>query len=154
MADETLRRTPLHSTHVAAGGRMVGFAGWEMPVQYGSALEEHHQTRESCGLFDVSHMGEVWFEGPNALEALQNLVTNDLRQCADGQAQYSAMLDENGGMIDDVIVYRYSPERLLVCVNAGNRAKDAAWMIARGTSPGCTVTDRSDEYAQIGRAHV
>ncbi len=146
---EALRRTPLYETHKSLGARLVGFAGWEMPVQYASALEEHHATRRAAGLFDVSHMGEVTFEGPRALEQLQKLVTNDLRACADGQAQYSAMLKDDGGIIDDIIVYRFNSERLFVCVNAGNRDKDAAWMKAEGTAPGCTVTDRGDDYAQI-----
>jgi aminomethyltransferase len=146
---EVLRRTPLYETHKRLGARIVPFAGWEMPVQYASALEEHHATRQAAGLFDVSHMGEVTFEGPRALEQLQRLVTNDLRACADGQAQYSAMLYDNGGMIDDIIVYRFNAERLFICVNAANRAKDFAWMKAEGSAPGCTVTDRGDDYAQI-----
>ena len=143
------RRTPLYETHKALGARLVPFAGWEMPVQYSSALEEHHTTRKAAGLFDVSHMGEVTFEGPRAFERLQGLVTNDLRHCADGQAQYSAMLYDNGGIIDDIIVYRFNSERFLVCVNAGNRDKDFAWMNAQGTAPGCTVTDRGDDYGQL-----
>lgn len=143
------RRTPLYAAHQALSGRLVDFAGWELPVQYQSALDEHHATRQAAGLFDVSHMGEVTFEGPRALEQLQSLVTNDLRACADGQSQYSALLREDGGVIDDVFVYRYSAERLLICVNASNRAKDFAWLKERGEADGCQVTDRSDEYAQI-----
>lgn len=146
---ETLRRTPLFDAHVALGARMVPFAGWEMPVQYASATDEHHATRSTAGLFDVSHMGEVFFEGPNALESLQRIVTNDLTKCDDLQAQYSCMLRPSGGVIDDIVVYRISAEKLLVCVNAANRAKDFEWLHAQGTRPGCTVTDRGDEYAQI-----
>jgi len=148
-ATETLRRTPLYDTHVRHGARMVPFAGWEMPVQYRSAVEEHHVTRNAAGLFDVSHMGEVFFEGPAALESLQRLTTNDLRQCADGQAQYNCMLRPGGGMVDDIVVYRFHAEKFLVCVNAGNRDKDVAWMLAEGTRPGCTVTDRGDDFAQL-----
>ena len=144
-----LRRTPLYEAHVKAGARMVGFAGWEMPVQYRSALEEHHATRTAAGLFDVSHMGEVFFEGPKALESLQRLVTNDLTKCADFQAQYSGVLNERGGFVDDVVVYRFSPEKLLVCVNAGNREKDFAWLKKHGEVDGCTVTDRGDAYGQL-----
>lgn len=144
-----LRRTPLFDAHRALGARIVPFAGFEMPVQYDSALEEHHATRRAAGIFDVSHMGEVFFEGPNALERLQGLVTNDLRRCEDGQAQYTAMLFDSGGVIDDLIVYRIRADRLLVCVNAANRAKDFAWMKVHGEGPGCTVTDRGDDYAQI-----
>jgi aminomethyltransferase len=146
---ETLRRTPLYEAHKALGARMVPFAGWEMPVQYASATDEHHATRKAAGLFDVSHMGEVFFEGPNALEGLQRLVTNDLTKCADGQAQYTAMLRPSGTVIDDLVIYRFSAEKLMVCVNAANRAKDFAWMHAEGTRPGCTVTDRGDDFAQI-----
>lgn len=144
-----LKRTPLYEAHVKANARMVGFSGWEMPVQYQSALDEHHATRSAAGLFDVSHMGEVFFEGPNALESLQALVTNDLTKCADLQAQYSGLLNERGGFVDDVVVFRYSPEKLLVCVNAGNREKDAAWLKKHGDKPGCTVTDRSDAYGLL-----
>jgi aminomethyltransferase len=149
MTDASMRRTPLYNAHKKLNARIVPFAGWEMPVQYANALEEHHATRQAAGLFDVSHMGEVLFEGPNALPRLQRLITNDLRACADGQAQYSAMLQEDGGIIDDIIVYRFSAEKLFVCVNAANRAKDFAWMHSRGTAPGCTVTDVGDNYAQI-----
>ncbi len=146
---ETLRRTPLFDTHVAAGARMVPFAGWEMPVQYRSATDEHHATRQAAGLFDVSHMGEVLFEGPRALASLQRITTNDLNLCADGQAQYSCMLRPSGGMIDDIVVYRFSAEKLLVCINAANRDKDVAWMKAEGTRDGCTVTDAGDAWAQL-----
>lgn len=149
MTAEILRRTPLYDAHAGLGGRLVPFAGFEMPVQYKNALDEHHATRQACGLFDVSHMGEVTFEGPSAFDRLQGLVTNDLRACADGQAQYSALLRDDGRMIDDIVVYRFSKERLLVCVNASNRAKDFAWMKEHGEGPGCVVTDRGDEYAQI-----
>lgn len=149
MSIHPLRRTPLADAHRALGARMVPFAGWEMPVQYSSALEEHHATRNAAGLFDVSHMGEVFFEGPKALESLQRLVTNDLTKCADGQAQYNALLREDGGIIDDLVIYRFSEEKLLVCVNAGNREKDFAWLKQHGTVEGCTVTDRGDDYAQL-----
>ncbi len=146
---ETTRRTPLYEAHRKLNAKLVPFAGFSMPVQYESALAEHHATRTAAGLFDVSHMGEVFFEGPGALGALQRLVTNDLAACADGQAQYSCMLRPTGGMIDDLVIYRFSPTKLLVCVNASNRAKDFEWMKTEGTTSGCAVTDRGDEYAQI-----
>lgn len=149
MSDSNVRRTPLFETHRALGARMVPYAGWEMPVQYKSALEEHHTTRNAASLFDVSHMGEVVFEGPAALERLNLLVTNDLTACADGQAQYSALCKDDGGILDDVVVYRFNAEKLLVCVNASNREKDAAWLKSQGEAPGCTVTDRSDDYALL-----
>ncbi|GAC1343868.1 MAG: glycine cleavage system aminomethyltransferase GcvT [Myxococcales bacterium] len=143
-------RTPLYDAHVKAGARLVEFAGWDMPVQYAGILEEHAAVRERCGVFDVSHMGEVVIEGPRALEAAQRLVTNDLSKCKDGQAQYSALLNEQGGVIDDIVVYRFSSTRLFVCVNASRREKDFAWMrdhVAR--SGGAIVSQRSDDWAQL-----
>lgn len=144
-------RTPLYASHLAANARMVEFAGWDMPVQYKGVLEEHACVREKVGLFDVSHMGEVTIEGPRALEAAQRLVTNDLSKCADGQAQYSALLDERGFVIDDIIVYRHAADRLFICVNASGREKDFAWMRDQCASygAGAVVTQRSDDYAQI-----
>jgi aminomethyltransferase len=127
---------------------MVEFAGFDMPVQYKGVREEHAAVREHAGMFDVSHMGEVTLDGPRALEAAQRLVTNDLSKCRDGQAQYSALCNEKGGVIDDIIVYRFAPDRLFVCVNASGREKDFEWMRAHaGTS--VAVAQRSDDWAQI-----
>src|SRR3954467_118128 len=142
------RKTPLHEAHLAAGARMVEFAGFDMPVQYKGLLEEHAAVREKSGIFDVSHMGEVVLEGKSALESAQRLVTNDRARCKDGQAQYSALCNEQGGVIDDIIVYRYSPERLFVCVNASGREKDFEWMRDRA-GQSVTVGQRSDDWAQI-----
>jgi glycine cleavage system T protein (aminomethyltransferase) len=141
-------RTPLYDAHVRAGARMVEFAGFDMPVQYEGVLEEHAAVRSDVGIFDVSHMGEVTLEGSRALEAAQGLVTNDLSKCSDGQAQYSALCNEKGGVIDDVIVYRFSPERLFVCVNASGREKDFEWMRDRA-GQSVAVGQRSDDWAQI-----
>jgi aminomethyltransferase len=141
-------RTPLYDAHLAASARMVEFSGFEMPVQYQGVLEEHGAVREKVGMFDVSHMGEVVLEGPRAVEAAQRLVTNDLSRCKDGQAQYSALCNEKGGVIDDVIVYRFSPQRLFICVNASGREKDFDWMRAHA-GDGVSVLQRSDEWAQI-----
>jgi aminomethyltransferase len=141
-------RTPLYDTHVKAGGRIVEFAGWEMPVQYAGILEEHAAVRTRAGLFDVSHMGEVVFRGPNAAEALSRLFTNDLRRLVDGQAQYGCLCRPNGGIVDDVIVYRRGVEDWLVCVNAGNRQKDFEWLRA-GEGPGVAVRNESDDWAQL-----
>jgi aminomethyltransferase len=141
-------RTPLYDAHVKAGARMVEFAGFDMPVQYKGVLEEHAAVRSDVGIFDVSHMGEVTLEGPRALEAAQGLITNDLSKCNDGQAQYSALCNEKGGVIDDIIVYRFSPERLFVCVNASGREKDFEWMRDRAGG-GVSVAQRSDDWAQI-----
>src|SRR5512138_316331 len=140
-------QTPLHDAHVRAGARMVEFAGWRMPVQYEGILQEHAAVRERCGIFDVSHMGEVVFRGPKALEALQRLFTNDLARCADGQAQYGCLCHEDGGIVDDVVVYRRAADDLLVCVNAANRQKDFDWL--SGHAGGADVANESDEWAQL-----
>src|ERR1700730_17003363 len=137
-------RTPLY----AASARMVEFAGFDMPVQYQGVLEEHAAVRNAVGMFDVSHMGEIALEGPRALETAQRLVTNDLSKCKDGQAQYAALCNEKGGVIDDVIVYRFSPERFFVCVNASGRDKDYSWMRAH-VEGRVEVSQRSDDWAQV-----
>ena len=141
------QRTPLFETHVRAGARLVEFAGWEMPVQYAGLLAEHEAVRTRVGLFDVSHMGEVVFRGPRALQALNRAFTNDLGKVVDGQAQYGCLCRESGGIVDDVVVYRRSAEDLLVCVNAGNRAKDFEWLSAH--AGGADVRNESDEWAQL-----
>jgi aminomethyltransferase len=141
-------RTPLYDAHLAASARMVEFAGFEMPVQYAGVLEEHAAVRENAGMFDVSHMGEISIDGPGALQTAQRLVTNDLSKCNDGQAQYSALCNERGGVIDDVIVYRFSPERLFICVNASGREKDFDWMRAHA-GHGVAVKQRSEDWGQI-----
>ncbi|MET0402405.1 MAG: glycine cleavage system aminomethyltransferase GcvT [Cystobacter sp.] len=141
------RRTPLNDAHRAAGARMVDFAGWDMPVQYSSVIAEHEAVRTGVGLFDVSHMGEIEFSGPGALEAANRLITNDLSKCADGQALYAGLLNEQGGFVDDVVAYRFSTERVLIVVNASNKDKDFAWMLAH--AEGVKPVDRSGDYAQI-----
>jgi aminomethyltransferase len=141
------KRTPLYEVHVQSGARMVEFAGWDMPVQYTGLLDEHEAVRTRAGLFDVSHMGEVVFRGPKALEALNGIFTNDLTKVADGQAQYGCLCRESGGIVDDVVVYRRSAEDLLVCVNAGNRQKDFEWL--RDHAGGAQVANESDDWAQI-----
>jgi len=126
---------------------MVDFAGWEMPVQYKSVVSEHEAVRSAAGLFDVSHMGEVELTGPGALEAANGLLSNDLARSADGQAVYSGLLNDRGGFVDDVVAYRFSPERILICVNASNREKDFRWMSER--TSGVKPINRSDDYAQL-----
>jgi aminomethyltransferase len=141
------RRTPLYDTHVRADARIVEFAGWEMPVQYAGILDEHEAVRTRVGLFDVSHMGEVVFRGPKALEALSRVFTNDLSKVVDGQAQYGCLCRDTGGIVDDVVVYRRAADDLLVCVNAGNRDKDFQWLAAH--AGGAEVTNESDAWAQL-----
>jgi aminomethyltransferase len=140
-------RTPLHDVHVRAGARIVEFAGWEMPVQYAGILAEHEAVRTRAGLFDVSHMGEIVFRGPKAIESLSRVFTNDLSKTVDGQAQYGCLCRDSGGIVDDVVVYRRSAEDLLVCVNAANRAKDHEWLAAH--AGGADVKNESDDWAQL-----
>ena len=145
---QTLSRTPLFDQHVALGARMVPFAGWEMPVQYEGVIPEHKAVRTDCGVFDVSHMGELEVEGPHAQGLLQSLLSNDLDRLADGQAQYTLLTNESGGIVDDLIVYRLSPFRFLLIVNASNRAGDFEWLKEHEIA-GSDVRDISDEYALL-----
>ncbi|MDP6934190.1 MAG: glycine cleavage system aminomethyltransferase GcvT, partial [Myxococcota bacterium] len=145
----SLRRTPFHAHHVAAGGRMIDFGGWDMPVQFVGIRAEHSSVRQSVGLFDVSHMGELRFRGPRALEAVRGLVTNDV-DIVDGQAQYTAVCNERGGIVDDVIVYRIAQDDVLVCVNASNTEKDYEWMRAHHPCPeDVELTNESTQWAQL-----
>jgi aminomethyltransferase len=145
---QTLQRTPLHDRHVALGARMVPFAGWEMPVQYEGVIQEHRAVRTDAGAFDVSHMGEIEVEGPRALELLQGLLSTDLDRLGPGDAQYTLLTNERGGIIDDLIAYRLEACRFLLVVNASNRAADYRWIKEHEVS-GSDVRDVSDEYALI-----
>ncbi len=127
MDSETLRRTPLYDAHVEAGAKMVPFAGWEMPVQYGGIREEHRAVRESCGVFDVSHMGEIETRGEGAAELLQRLLSNDVSKLEVGGAQYSCLCREDGGVLDDLFSYRLDEERYLTVTNASNHERDFEW---------------------------
>ncbi len=149
-SSHNLCRTPLHDAHVEAGGQMVDFAGWQMPIQYAGhgLLAEHHATRRAAGLFDVSHMGEILVEGPHAVEELDRLLTNRVGQIAVGQAAYSLLCHEDGGTVDDLYVYRLGEERFLVVVNAANRAKDFDHMRRHAREADC-FTDRSDDFAML-----
>ena len=131
MAEE-LKRTPLYAVHVKAGARMVPFGGWEMPVQYCGIVEEHRTVRSAVGLFDVSHMGEFEIAGPGALAVLQRLTTNDAGVLAVGQVQYSLLCSPDGGIVDDLTLYRFGDDRLMLTVNAANIDKDWAWVTAEG----------------------
>jgi aminomethyltransferase len=142
-----MKRTPLYASHQALGARFVQFGGWEMPVQYTSIIEEHQAVRQRAGLFDVSHMGEIELRGPHAIETCQELTVNDLGRLRDGQAQYSLLCLPGGGVVDDIMVHRVSAERIMLCVNAANIEKDAAWI---GEHRGGTdVVNRSAEFAQL-----
>jgi aminomethyltransferase len=147
---DTLRRTPLHGRHAAAGAKLVPFAGWEMPVQYTGIREEHGAVRERVGIFDVSHMGQVETEGPGALALLQRLLSNDVAKLAEGGAQYSVLCNERGGVLDDLFTYRLGPERYLTVTNAANHARDLAWFQRHAAErDDVTVRDRLDDFAML-----
>jgi len=144
-----LKRTPLRDFHVAHGAKLVDFAGWEMPVQYRSILEEHKAVRRAAGLFDVSHMGEFDVQGPAAGSFLNGLVTNNVAKMYPGRVLYSPMCHPDGGAIDDLLIYMRGPEDFFLCVNAGNTATDLEWIRARAAGLDVSVTDRSDAYALL-----
>ncbi|MCC6621808.1 MAG: glycine cleavage system aminomethyltransferase GcvT [Deltaproteobacteria bacterium] len=148
---ETRSRTSLYDTHVALGARLVPFAGFDMPVQYDGMLAEHHRVRNAVGLFDVSHMGEVIVRGPDAVAAVNHLITNDLTRIEDGRALYTCLCHEDGTIVDDLIVYRRAADHVFICVNASNRHGDVAHMRERlaATSFQVTLTDESDDFSQI-----
>ena len=142
-------KTPLYDAHVKAGGKIVPFAGYLLPVQYGTGvITEHMAVREKAGLFDVSHMGEVLCQGKDALANLQKLLTNDFTNMVDGQARYSPMCNENGGTVDDLIVYKRGDNDYFIVVNAANKDKDYQWMLDHQFGE-VTFTDASSEYGQI-----
>jgi aminomethyltransferase len=145
---QMLLRTPLHDRHVALGARMVPFAGWEMPVQYEGVIGEHRAVRADCGVFDVSHMGEFEVEGPRATALLQAMLSNDLDKISPGQAQYTLLTNDRGGIIDDLIVYRLDDFRFLLIVNAANTDTDLQWLKEREIR-GSDVRDVSEEYALL-----
>lgn len=144
-----LKRTPLRDFHARHGAKLVDFAGWEMPVQYRSILEEHRAVRAAAGLFDVSHMGEFDIEGPEASSFLNRLVTNDVGKMVPGRVVYSPMCHPDGGVIDDLLVYMRGPEDFFLCVNAGNIASDLEWIRAQAAGRGVEVRDRSAETALL-----
>lgn len=143
------KKTVLYDTHVKYGGRMVSFAGWLLPVQYETGvIAEHMAVRTKCGLFDVSHMGEIFCEGDSALENLNWLLTNDFTDMYPGRVRYSPMCNEDGGVIDDLLVYKMAVGRYFIVVNAANKDKDFKWM-KEHELPGAVFTDISDNIAQL-----
>lgn len=143
------QKTPLYADHVKLNARIVDFAGWEMPVQYTSLKEEHTACRTHIGLFDVSHMGEIRFKGPKAVESLQWLTTNDVSKLEPGQAHYSLLPNDQGGLVDDIFVYCLEKNAdYLVCVNASNIEKDFAWM-TKNNKAGADITNESSQWGQI-----
>src|SRR5436190_1362615 len=150
-ATETpLKKTPLNARHRASGGKMVPFAGWDMPVEYSGIVAEHMAVRERAGLFDVSHMGEIEIAGKDALAAVQKISSNDAGRLAVGQAQYSGLLTPQGTFVDDLLVYRLAPSHFLLVVNAGNIPADYAWIADHIKGVGDAVAvDSSSRYALL-----
>jgi aminomethyltransferase len=142
------KRTPLYERHVQHGARMVDFAGWTMPVQYDGVFKEHERVRSAVGLFDVSHMGELFFSGAGAQATLDNLATNNVAALRDGQALYTPLCNENGGVLDDVLVYRINERRFMMVVNAANTPKIVRWS-KENLGPGAEVEDASDAVALL-----
>ncbi len=145
-----MKRTPLYEGHVAAGAKLVDFAGWEMPIQYSGVVDEYQTVRKAAGLFDVSHMGRVLVSGAGALSFLQRVTTNDVAKLAVLESHYSMVCNPNGGIKDDIFVYRIKPDEYYLCVNASNREKIVAWLQeqVKGAA-GVTIQDRSAEVAQL-----
>jgi aminomethyltransferase len=143
-----MKRTPLHDQHLAAGAKMVEFAGFEMPISYAGLKEEHNAVRNSVGMFDVSHMGEIFVEGPEALAFVQWISSNDASKLNIGDVQYSCMPNGKGGIVDDLLVYRLAASRFMLVVNASNLEKDWAWM-QQQNSFDVQLSDHSDAYALI-----
>lgn len=143
-----LKRTPLFSEYQKLGAKTIDFGGWDLPVQFTSIKQEHEATRTKAGLFDVSHMGEVYVEGEDSLEFLQKLLTNDVAKLEPGKAQYTIMCYENGGTVDDLIVYQLEDNKYLLVVNAANRQKDFQWLEDHKHG-NVELTDVSDQYVQL-----
>jgi aminomethyltransferase len=143
-----IKNTSLLEIHRAHGGKIVEFAGYNMPLQYSGLMDEHHAVRQAVGLFDVSHMGQVFLTGPGAISAARRLVTNDVEALQDGQVLYSPICYPDGGIVDDCLVYRMNAEKALFVVNASNIDKDFAWLQEQ-TGQRCQVTNRSDDWALV-----
>lgn len=148
-AEIVLRRTALNAQHRALGARLVDFHGWELPIQYESILKEHHSVRRQCGLFDVSHMGQVFVEGPQALALLQKVNSNDISRIGPGQAIYSHLPNEKGGVVDDVIISCLAKGRYLVVVNAGTTDKDFLWLTRHAKGMEVALENKSDLYGMV-----
>jgi aminomethyltransferase len=144
-----LKRTPLYQAHVEAGAKLVPFAGWEMPVSYVGIKQEHLAVRSGCGIFDVSHMGEIETEGPESAELLQRLLSNDVTKVEVGGAQYSCLCSEDGGVLDDLFTYRLGDHHFLTVTNAANHERDLDWFQRHAEDFDADVHDRIDDYAML-----
>ena len=144
-----LRRTALHSAHRRLGAKMVNFGGWDMPIEYSGIISEHMATRTAAGLFDVSHMGEIEVRGPDALALVQSVTSNNAAKLADGHAQYSGLLNDRGGFVDDLLVHRISESHYLLCVNASNQDGDFEYIRARNRFGGAAIENAGERYSQL-----
>jgi len=144
-----LKSTSLSQLHIDLGAKMVPFAGYNMPVLYKNLIQEHHAVRNSVGVFDVSHMGEVYITGPQAYALVEYITSNDVSSLSDGRVQYSCMPNDEGGIVDDLLVYRFNEEKYLLVINASNIDKDVTWMTKQNEKFGATITNASDEYSLL-----
>lgn len=145
---QKMKRTPFYKQHVELGGKMVPFAGWEMPVEFAGVKQEHVHVRSKVGVFDVSHMGEAWIKGPAAFELVQHLTSNDVALLEPGKIQYSCFPNGEGGIVDDLLVYHFEADKYLLVINASNTDKDLEW-INKNNSFGAEVENASDQMAQL-----
>ncbi len=145
----SLKTTPLIQVHKKLGGKLVPFAGWQMPIQFQGVIHEHQCVRDGVGIFDVSHMGEIEIRGPSSKNLIQKLMTNDIDTMQDNQALYTLMCREHGGVVDDLLVHRFSEDHYFLCVNAANTEKDFAWISKNADGDGVTIQDTSRETAQF-----
>lgn len=149
MEETTIKTTCLHDLHVALGALMSPFAGFDMPIQYKGIEEEHNAVRNACGVFDVSHMGEVLISGPEAMRFVNHIFTNDVTNLADGAILYGMMLYPNGGVVDDLLVYRRKADEYFLVINAGNIDKDVAWIMEQSKGFDVKVDHLSDKYGEL-----
>ena len=144
-----MKLTALNHVHRALGAKMVPFAGYDMPVLYKNLIQEHHAVRNAVGVFDVSHMGEVFITGDKAFDLVQYMTSNDVSALSDGRVQYSCMPNDQGGIVDDLLVYRFAADRYFLVINASNIEKDLAWMHKQNEKFGATIENKSDDYSLL-----
>lgn len=144
-----MKRTPIYKSHIALGGKIIDFGGWALPVQYSSILKEHHGVRSAAGLFDVSHMGEILVEGDGAGEYIQRMITNDISKMAQNRVVYSPMCYEDGGTVDDLLIYKLGEDKYLLVVNASNIQKDKGWLVHNSYDKKLSIENLSDAYGLL-----
>jgi aminomethyltransferase len=149
MENTEMKLTALNHVHRALGAKMVPFAGYDMPVLYKNLIQEHHAVRNAVGIFDVSHMGEVFITGENAFDLVQYMTSNDVSALSDGRVQYSCLPNDQGGIVDDLLVYRFASDKYFLVINASNIDKDLAWMHKQNEKFGATIENKSDDYSLL-----